>query len=352
MPRGPAPVARVLQRVTDTVRSHDMFRPGDVVLVACSGGPDSICLLHALHRLRRLFRIRLQVFHFDHRLRPDSEADGRYVGRQAHRLRVPFHLRAADDAPREGQSPEAWARLARYSALQEVATETGATRAAVGHTLDDQAETVLLGLLRGGGLDAAAGMPAVASLPPLGFPASRPLLEVTREETEGFCRSLRLRPRRDPMNADRRFLRARLRHDVLPLLEERVDRGIRATLARTAEHVRADAEYLDALASMASREVTSVGEDDLRLDADALAALPEPIASRVVRQALRVAAAAGGEWPSDVTAAHVRAVLSLAERRGPRRVDLPAGLLAARAKEYVRISRASPGSDRRTRGTP
>jgi tRNA(Ile)-lysidine synthase len=342
MPRGPAPVARVLQRATATARRHGMFEPGDLVIVACSGGPDSMCLLHALHRLRRLFRIRLHVFHFDHRLRADSAADARYVSRQAERLGLPFDLRAADDTPREGQSPEAWARLARYSALQEAATEAGATRAAVGHTLDDQAETVLLGLLRGGGLDAAAGIPAVASLPPLGFPACRPLLEVTREETEAFCRSLRLRPRRDPMNADRRFLRARLRHDVLPLLEERVDRGVRAALARTAANLRADAEYLDAVASLAAREITVVGEDDLRLHAERLAALPEPIAARVVRQALRVAAASGGEWASDVTSAHVRAVLDLAERRGSRRVDLPSGLLAARAKEYVRISRASP----------
>jgi tRNA(Ile)-lysidine synthase len=342
MPRGSAPVARVLQRATATARRHGMFEPGDLVIVACSGGPDSMCLLHALHRLRRLFRIRLRVFHFDHRLRPDSVGDARYVSRQARRLGVPFDVRIAGGGPEEGQSPEAWARLARYSALQEVATEAGATRAAVGHTLDDQAETVLLGLLRGGGLDAAAGMPAVATLPPLGFPACRPLLEVTREETAAFCRSLRLRPRQDPMNADRRFLRARLRHDVLPLLEDRVDRGVRAALARTAENLRADADYLDAVASLAAREITAVGEKDLRLHAERLAALPEPIAGRVVRQALRVVAAAGGEWASHVTSAHVRAVLDLAGRRGARRVDLPAGLLAARTKEYVRISRASP----------
>jgi tRNA(Ile)-lysidine synthase len=342
-------VSRVLQRATSTARDHGMFEPGDLVLVACSGGPDSLCLLHALHRLRRLFRIRLAVFHFDHRLRPDSANDARYVARQADRLGVELHLREAHDAPREGQSPEAWARLARYSALHSAAADAGATRAALGHTLDDQAETVLLGLLRGGGLEAAAGMPALGSLPPLGFPACRPLIEVTREETEAFCRSLRLRPRRDPMNADRRYLRARIRLDVVPLLEERVDRGVRATLARTAQHVRADADYLESVASRAAREVIVVG-DDVRLDAEALAGLPEPIAARVVRQAIRVAAAAGGEWSSDVTAAHVRSVSDLARRRGARNVDLPDGLLAARTKGYVRISRASPESGDRRRG--
>jgi tRNA(Ile)-lysidine synthase len=351
MPRGPAPVARVLQQVTATVRRHAMFEPGDLVLVACSGGPDSMCLLHALHRLRRLFRIRLAVFHFDHRLRPDSADDARYTARQAKRLGLPFHLREAHDAPREGQSPEAWARLARYAALHSAAEEAGATRAALGHTLDDQAETVLLGLLRGGGLDAVAGMPSVGSLPPIGFPAVRPLIEVSRRDTEAFCRALRLRPRRDPMNTDRRYLRARMRHDVLPLLEERVDRGIRATVARTAENVRADADYLDSAASAAAREVIAVGEDEVRLDAPVLQGLPEPIAARVVREALRVAAASSGEWWSDVRAAHVRAIMELAGRPGARRVDLPDGLLAARTKGYVRISRASPESRRRRRGT-
>ncbi|HJV04492.1 MAG TPA: tRNA lysidine(34) synthetase TilS [Actinomycetota bacterium] len=351
MPRGPAPVARVLQQVTATARRHSMFDPRDVVLVACSGGPDSMCLLHALHRLRRLFRIRLAVFHFDHRLRPASSADARYTARQARRLGVPFHLREAHDRPGEGQAPEAWARLARYAALHTAAQEAGATRAALGHSLDDQAETVLLGLLRGGGLDSVAGMPPVGSVPPMGFPVVRPLIEVSRQETEAFCRALRLRPRRDPMNADRRYLRARIRHDVLPLLEEAVDRGVRDTLARTAENVRGDTDYLDSVASAAARGATTIGEGEVRLDAAALAALPEPIAVRVVRQALRVAAASGGEWWSDVRAAHLHAILDLARRRGARAVDLPGGLLAARTKEYVRISRASPESRRSRRGT-
>ena len=108
MRRSPA-VARVLERVTRTAREHEMFRPGDVVLVCVSGGPDSVCLLYSLWYLRRLFRIRLEVFHFDHRLRPGAAKEGAYVARLAERLRVPFHLRSADDAPARGVSVEAWA---------------------------------------------------------------------------------------------------------------------------------------------------------------------------------------------------------------------------------------------------
>jgi tRNA(Ile)-lysidine synthase len=345
----PPAVARVLERITATVRRYEMIRPGATVLVACSGGPDSLCLLHALHRLRRLLRHRVAVFHFDHGLRRGSAEDAAYVQRQATRLRLPFVLERADDRPRPGQSVEAWARTSRYAALTRAAAETGADVAALGHTLDDQAETVLLGLVRGGGLEAVAGMPPAGPVPPLGFPAVRPLLDTTRGETEAFCRSLRLRPREDPMNRDPRFLRARLRHRVIPALERAVDRNVRVTLARTAEHVRTDAEYLDALASHAAHAVVQVDEDAVGLRADALAVLPRPIASRVARQALRLAAAALGGWEADVTAAHVESILDLAAGRPGRRSDLPGALSAARDREYVRISRPSLGRPTRAR---
>jgi len=202
---------------------------------------------------------------------------------------------------------------------------------------------VLLGLFRGGGLESLAGMPAVGSIPPLGFPAVRPLLEASRAETTAFCRALRLRPRQDPMNRDPRFLRNRIRHEVLPFLEKRLDRNIRATLVRTAEVIRADAEYLESWADGIARGIVHVDESEIRiLVKEALEELPEPLAARVVRRALRLAAAAEGEWESDVAASHIWAVIDLAHGRPGRAVDLPGPLKARRDREYVRVSRASP----------
>jgi tRNA(Ile)-lysidine synthase len=240
---------------------------------------------------------------------------------------------------------EAWARLARYAALTQAAAELGAGRAALGHTLDDQAETVLLGLARGGGLEAVAGMPSVTSIPPLGVTGVRPLIEVTGAETRSFCRALRLRPRADPTNRDPRFLRNRIRLEALPALEQALGRNLRATLARTAELVRGDADYLDALASEAAALVTTVGDEDVRLHADRLAELPRPIAARVALASLRVAAAMGGEWEPEAGSAHVLGVLDLAAGRAGRLVDLPGDLVAERMEEYVRIS--SPGTSHR-----
>ena len=191
-----------------------------------------------------------------------------------------------------------------------------------------------------------AGMPPATRIPPLGFPGVRPLLETTRAEVEAFCRALRLRPRLDPTNRDPRFLRNRIRHDVLPVLERHLDRNLRSTLARTAGLVRADADFLEALASEHAHGIVETEEEEVRIHAEALASLPQPIGARVVRQALRLAAAAfGGEWEPDTTATHIEAVLELASgRRARRGIDLPGDLVAERRKEYVRVSRSSPAS--------
>lgn len=335
LPR-PTEVARVLRRVTATARRAGMFPPGTTVLVAVSGGPDSICLLHALARLRRLFGLELACFHFDHRLRPGSERDAAYVRRQAELLGVPFHLRVATTKPRRGESVEAWARASRYEALETVRGEVGADRAAVAHTADDQAETVLLWLCRGGGIDALSGMrPVNGSL-------VRPLLDVGREQTHDFCRALGLRPRRDPTNDDARFLRAALRGRVIPELERRLGRNVRDAFVRSAGLLRQDADLLDAMAGEAMDGLVRTPAPGERLvHASGVTELPRPLASRIVRRAI---------WSleAEPDAAAIDAVLDLAAGRVGRSIALPDGLRAARASEYVRVFRPSPGA--RARG--
>jgi tRNA(Ile)-lysidine synthase len=327
----PPQVARVLRTVTATVRRHGMFEPGSLVVAAVSGGPDSMCLLHALVRLRRLLRIRVACFHFDHRLRESSASDAAYVRRHAERLGLPFILRQARSRPRRGQSVEAWARIERYAALSEAFEELGAGSTAVGHTADDQAETVLLALVRGGGLESLGGMRPVVR------PIVRPLLEVTRKETLAFCRALGLRPRRDPMNDDPAYLRVAIRGRVIPDLERATGRGIRSTLTRTAELLRADGDLLAAMADDASSGVLERADGDVRLHAGALGDLPLPLASRLVRRALQDS---GGAAESR----QVQAVLSLAAGGVGRSRSLGGGLRARREREYVRLSRPSPRS--------
>ena len=331
--RRPPAVARVLERVTKTAREHRMFEPGSSVLVAVSGGPDSVCLLHSLVRLRRLLRVRVACFHFDHGLREDSALDAAYVRRQADRLGVPFVTSRADSLPSPGESPEAWARAARYAALSDAMQQVGASRAAVGHTLDDRAETVVLALLRGGGLEALSGMRPVRG------EIVRPLIETTREETEAFCRALHLRPRRDPMNSDPRYLRAAIRLSVIPEAERASGREVKATLARTAGLLAEDADLLDTMAKAAAEDLLSTDRGDV-LIGEALTSLPGPIASRVVRFALMQA----GALIETQSINRVRMVAAAREGSGAWAAQ---GFGAQHEKGYVRIFRLGRGGDER-----
>ena len=337
--RRPPAVARVLERVTATVREHEMFLPNQVVMVSVSGGPDSVCLLESLVRLRRLLKVRLEVFHFDHRLRRDSALDARYVERVAARHALPFHLRAAPSAPAKGESVEAWARDRRLFAIAEVMRETGAARIAIGHTMDDQAETVLIGLVTGSGIRGLGGIAPVTGT------WVNPLIDVSRDEVVAFCRALHLRPRVDPTNADTRFLRNAIRLRGLPALERATGRSLRDPLVRTAAGLREDAEELMRQAAAVSGDVAEETADGVDLRAVRLLDLPRAIAGRVVANAVYACGVPCAR--SDVLA-----VLDLAAGRPGRRRDLSSGLKARRGREYVHVSRPSPNDDGNNRPRP
>jgi tRNA(Ile)-lysidine synthase len=324
--RRPPQVARVIERATRTAREHAMFSPGELVLVWVSGGPDSVCLLETLVRVRRLFRIGLAVFHLDHGLRPDSGDDTAYVRRRAAAHGLACHVATPTAPPAPGGSVERWAREQRRDAAARVADDIGASRSALGHTMDDRAETVLLALVRGWGLDGLTGIEPVAG------PIVRPLLDVRREDTAAACRSLGLRPRLDPTNTDTTFLRNAIRRDVLPVLASASGRDIVPTLARTSDLLRADAAMLDELASGLGATILERAGAGWSLDVEALGELASPIASRVVRHAF---AAAGIEW----NRAAIDGVLDLAAGRPGRRMDLGDGWSARRARARIVLER-------------
>jgi tRNA(Ile)-lysidine synthase len=336
--RRPAAVAKVLERIRITSRRHELFLPGQVGLVAVSGGPDSVCLVESLDRLRRTLKIRLAVVHVDHGLRPGSAADARYVRAVAARLGLPFHLRELGlGAAPAGRSSEEWARRHRYKAFTEVMHEIGAERLATAHTRDDNAETVLLRLLTGSGTTGVGGIRHREG------PYVRPLLDVSRDEVEAFCRSLHLRPRLDPTNADpAHALRNGLRLEGIPALERALGRNVREPLARSAALLVADDVELTRQMYAVWDEIYDDTADGVLLDAARLLEVPRVVAARLVAQAVfRL----GGP----VTRADIDGVLDLAAGRPGRRRSLGHEVAALRERVYVRLFLApSPaGSSRR-----
>ena len=223
---------------------------GDIVLVACSGGADSMALAEAVafEAPRWGAGLRFGAVIVEHGLQPETKA---VAAETASVLRAkgfdPVFVESVDSSAIRSSSSgtEAAARDARYRAFEKLAASSGAKAVMLAHTLDDQAETVLLGLARGSGPRSMAGMRAIASQP--GYAYLRPLLRITRETTVAACRDAGVKFWDDPMNLDPSFARVRVRQNVLPLLEEQLGPGIADALSRTADIAREDSDYLDAL---------------------------------------------------------------------------------------------------------
>jgi tRNA(Ile)-lysidine synthase len=297
--------------------------PGDLVLAACSGGADSLAVAAALSFVAPRVGLRAGGVTVDHGLQPGSAERADSVAGVLGGLGLdPARAITVTVAPPGAAAgPEAAARAARYQALDAAAEQTGAAVVLLGHTLDDQAETVLLGLARGSGGRALAGMPARRGR------YRRPLLAVRRTVTAAACAELGLATWQDPHNSDFRFARARVRHQALPALEQALGPGVAEALARTASQLRADAECLDDLAFAESGQLREACSDPAGLASVWLGALPAAIRTRVLRDAAIMAGCPHGA----LTAGHVDRIDELVtDWRGQRWVDLPGGVRAQR----------------------
>jgi tRNA(Ile)-lysidine synthase len=299
------------------------------VLVACSGGADSLALLSACVFEARSCDAYVVGVTVDHGLQDDSAERAAGLVAQMARMGADETASVRVTVDPGGLGVEAAAREARYAALEELAGRFGAAGVLLGHTLDDQAESVLLGLTRGSGGRSIAGMRA-------GFgPFRRPLLGITRAQTETACREQALTFWEDPHNTDPRFTRARLRHRVMPVLEEQLGPGVAQALARTAEQLQEDVAALDSWAGTAHQDVrTPTG-----LGAARLATLPDAVRRRV----LRLAAVQAGSPPGELFRVHVLALDDLLRRhRGQAGTDLPGHLRAVLEDGELRF-RQGPG---------
>ena len=311
--------------------------PG-TVLVACSGGADSLALLAATVFEGRKTGWRVVGVTVDHGLQDRSADHAAAVVRQMAALGVDETASVRVTVDPGGRGVEAGAREARYVALEELAGHFHASAVLLGHTLDDQAETVLLGLDLGCRGRSVAGMRD-------GFgPFRRPLLEVTRAETEAACRAEDIEFWEDPHNTDPRFTRARVRHRVMPVLEEELGPGIAENLARTASGLQEDLAALDSIAEAAYGRAAAGGPDEVVLDVPAL----EQLETAVRRRVLRRAALAAGSPPSELFRVHVLAVDELVTGyRGQVRVELPGHVHAVRTGPVLRVSRVGPRTGER-----
>ncbi|MDT0269519.1 tRNA lysidine(34) synthetase TilS [Streptomyces sp. DSM 44915] len=320
-------VRRVLHEIRHEAGVPFPAGPPPLVLVACSGGADSMALASALAFEAPRAGLRAGGVTVDHGLQPDSDLRAREVADRLTELGLaPVELIAV--AVGHSGGPEAAARTARYTALDAAADRHGAVAVLLGHTRDDQAETVLLGLARGSGTRSLAGMAATfGGLSGGSGPTPRyrrPFLAVDRQSTRRACLAQALPVWDDPHNSDPSFTRSRVRHEALPVLEKALGRGVVEALARTARLSRDDADALDTWAREAERAAT---RPDGTLEIAALHDLPPAVRRRVLRRAAIAAGAPAGS----LFARHIEETDRLITAwRGQRPLNLPGRVEARR----------------------
>jgi tRNA(Ile)-lysidine synthase len=317
----------LVRAVERTIRRDAMLAGGETVLIGVSGGADSVALLHVLMTLASTLRLTLHVLHVDHGLRPDSARDADFVRGLGARLGVPVEVvRVSVGAG----SVEAAARAARHAALEAAADRLGAARIALGHTADDQAETLVMRVLEGTGVRGLAGIPPVRGR------LIRPLLASRHGDAVATLTTAGLPWLEDPSNDDPRFFRNRVRHALLPRLADEAGGDVVARLGRLARRAR---EAVDALDRLAAAELLRLGheEDDgaLVLSRSALAELPPPVAAEV----LRLAAARFGSRAPIRAWAHRGLRRILADAR-PRRAFRLGGVVLEVSGDHVRVGAA------------
>jgi tRNA(Ile)-lysidine synthase len=277
----------VVEQAIAAIERHNMLEGEEKVLVAVSGGPDSTCLLDVLWRIAGRMDLSLEVAHVDHGLSENSGAIASRVAQSAAQSGFEVHLVRAPDLT--GPNLHARAREFRYGFFETVARRIGADRIATGHTLDDRAETTLARLLHGAPPETLAG------IPPLEGPRMRPLIEVRRAATRGYCEDVGLEFDDDPANVDDRFERSLVRTRLMAEIEKQWGEGAVKAIARAAEHLREDADALDELSLRLYKELVETTEGGVRFESAALKGLPRALQRRLLDRAVgRIRDRSGG----------------------------------------------------------
>jgi len=349
-------MSKIFERVRSFITLHAMLKDACGVVIAVSGGPDSVALLDMLARMRETgsapSNLNLHIAHLDHKLRGrDSAEDAEFVRRLAARLGFSISIEASDvraEAERSRKGIEEVAREIRYDFLLRVARETDCDRISTGHTMSDQAETFLMRLVRGAGLRGLAAMRPVGPVPvpDASLLLIRPLLSITREEVEAYCHERGLEFRIDATNLSADYTRSRVRRDVLPALRS-INPRVVESIARAAEAIRADEDALDHLASKFLDEARlNQGREPSAYRVAALLDKPLGLRRRMILGAINRARARKGE---EITSTHIAAIERLlANRMSGKRIELPCGLAIWRefdALVFTRLTDAGQATE-------
>lgn len=275
----------MIETVLDTIESNNMFDKGDKVVVAVSGGPDSLCLLHILHTFEDKLGIKLYAAHLNHCLRgKEADADEEFVKNFCKSINVEFRSKRVDVgeiAKRKNLSCESTGRKIRYEFFDEVKNDIGGNKIAIAHNANDQAETILMRIIRGSGLDGLTGIKAVRD-----HIFVRPLINTTRFEIEKYCAKNELKPRIDKTNFETIYSRNKIRLELIPYIQKNFNRDIITTLGRLSQTIKVDNDYLNAISREKLKKYCDITQEKVIISKEAFLE-NKAVISRMLRLCLK-----------------------------------------------------------------
>ncbi|RDY26189.1 tRNA lysidine(34) synthetase TilS [Romboutsia weinsteinii] len=321
----------IFDKVLSTINKYDLIQQGDKIVLGLSGGPDSVCLLHILNRLKPELNIEIYAAHLNHRIRGiEAQKDALYVAKLCEDMGITCFVKSIDVpkyCEQNGVSIEEGARKLRYEMFHEIKENTKSNKIAVGHNLNDQAETVLMRMMRGTGLHGLTGIGYVRD-----NVIVRPILDIERSEIENYCQYHNLNPRIDKSNLENIYTRNKVRLELIPYMRENFNSNIVESVVRMSNSLRSDSEYIEKDAEEKFKQVSRITNDSVEIYLDEYISMHNSIKTRILRNAVKQVL---GDT-NFLDQKHIEDIMDLeGENKINKRISLPRGVFVYRKNDRI-----------------
>ncbi len=321
----------IFEKVLSTINKHKLIEDGDKIVLGLSGGPDSVCLLHILNRLKEQMNIDIYAAHLNHQIRGiEAQKDALYVSKLCDEMGITFFVKSIN-VPKycsdKGLSIEEGARKLRYEMFDEIKQKTRANKIAVGHNLNDQAETILMRIMRGTGLQGLRGIEYIRE-----GGIIRPILDIERKDIEKYCEEHNLNPRIDESNLENIYTRNKVRLELIPYMKDNFNPNVIESIVRMSNSLKSDSDYIENESEIKYKEVSNNMEESTSIDIKLYRDLHNSIKTRVLRKAIK-------EILGDtnfIDQKHIEDIMCLEDdNKIDKKITLPRGLFAYRRKNNI-----------------
>ena len=324
----------IFEKVLSTINRYELIKKGDKIVVGLSGGPDSVCLLHILSRMKDEWDLEIYAAHLNHQIRGiEAQKDAFYISKLCEEMGITFFIKSInvpEYCERNGVSIEEGARQLRYEMFSEIKDKTKANKIAIGHNLNDQAETILMRIMRGTGLQGLKGIDYIRD-----GVIIRPILDIERKDIEEYCKHYKLNPRIDQSNLESIYTRNKIRLDLIPYMKDNFNSNVIESIVRMGNSLRSDNDYLENEALIKFKDISKINSDSVELKINSYTNLHSAIKVRVLRNAIKQIL---GDT-NFIDQRHIDDIIELEdESKIDKVINLPRGIFVYRKKDSIIIT--------------